>query len=113
MLTGENVNNWGTPFSNVTLSTKNPTCTGLAVNLVLCCKRLESSEPSDGMDVDLPGFSVLGMSINIVSQYCNEPPVITLLSLFGQNVAVENTESKSFHCYCSDDLQFLIFCCVV
>jgi len=81
---------------NVTLSTTNPTLTGLGLNLGLCGKRLESNKLSDGMDVDLFGISVMDISINLVSQYCNELPVITLPSLIGQNVAVENIESKKF-----------------
>jgi len=81
---------------NVTLSTTNPTWTGLGLNLGLCGKRLESNQLSDGMDVDLSGISVMGISTKLVSQYCNELPVITLPSLIGQNVAVENIESKKF-----------------
>jgi hypothetical protein len=33
------------------------------------------------MDVDVSGFSVMGININVVSQYCNELPVITLPSV--------------------------------
>jgi hypothetical protein len=55
------------------------------------------------MDVVLSGISVMDISIYLVSQYCNELPVITLPSLTGQNLAVENIESKIFHPYCSDD----------
>jgi len=62
----------------------------------LCGNWLESNQLSDGMDVDLSGISIMGISINLVSQYCNELPVITLPSLIGQNVAVENIESKKF-----------------
>jgi len=78
------------------LSTTNPTWTGLGLNLGLCGKRLESNQLSDGMDFDLSGIIVMDISINVVSQYCNELPVITLPSLIGQNVAVENIESKKF-----------------
>ena len=77
------------------MSTSNPTWPGLGLNLGLCGKKLESNQLSDGMDVDLYGNSVMGI-INLVSQYCNELPVITLPSLIGQNVAVENIESKKF-----------------
>ena len=77
------------------MSTSNPTWPGLGLNLGLCGKKLESNQLSDGMDVDLYGNSVMGI-INLVSQYCNELPVITLPSLTGQNVAVENIESKKF-----------------
>ena len=42
----------------VTLSTTNPTRTGLGLNLGLCGKRLESNRLSDGMDVDIAGISV-------------------------------------------------------
>ena len=77
------------------MSTSNPTWPGLGLNLGLCGKKLESKQLSDGMDVDLYGNSVMGI-INLVSQYCNELPVITLPSLIGQNVAVENIESKKF-----------------
>ena len=68
----------------------------MGLNLGLCGKRLESNQLSDGMDVDLSGISIMDISINLVSQYCNELPVITLPSLIGQNVAVENIESKKF-----------------
>jgi hypothetical protein len=68
----------------------------LGLNLDLCGKRLESNQLSDGTDVDLSGISIMGISINLVSQYCNELPVITLPSLIGQNVAVENIERKTF-----------------
>jgi hypothetical protein len=43
--------------------------------------RLESNQLSDVMDVDHSGMSVKGININVVSQYCNELPVITLPSL--------------------------------
>jgi hypothetical protein len=78
------------------LSTTNGTWTGLGLNLGLCGKRLESNQLSDGMHVDLSGIGVMGININIVSQYCSELPVITLPSLIGQNVAAENIESKKF-----------------
>jgi hypothetical protein len=52
----------------VILSTANPTWTGLGLNLGLCGKRLESNQLIDGMDVDLSGFSVMGININVVSQ---------------------------------------------
>jgi hypothetical protein len=68
----------------------------LGLNLGLCGKRLEFNQLSDGMDVHLSGISTMGISINLVSQYCNELPVIKLPSLIGQNVAVENIESKTF-----------------
>jgi len=68
----------------------------LGLSLGLCGKRLESNELSDGMDVDLSGISVMDISINLVSQYCNELPVITLPSLIGQNEIVENIESEKF-----------------
>jgi len=48
------------------------------------------------MDVDISGINIMGISINLVSRYCNELPVITLPSLIGQNVAVENIKSKKF-----------------
>jgi len=76
-------------LSKVTLSTKNPTWTSLELNLGLCGKRLESNQLSNGI-------SAMDISINLVSQYCNELPVITLPSLIGQNVAVQNIESKKF-----------------
>ena len=78
------------------MSTSNPTWPGLGLNLGLCGKNLESNQLSDGTDVDLYGNSIMGISSNLVSQYCNEMPVITLPSLIGQNVAVENIESKKF-----------------
>jgi len=62
----------------------------------LCGNWLESNQLSNGMDVDLSDIGGTGISINLVSQYCNELPVITLPSLIGQNVAVENIESKKF-----------------
>jgi hypothetical protein len=46
------------------------------------------------MDIDLCGIGVMGINVNLVSRYCNELPVITLPSLIGQNVAVEDIESK-------------------
>jgi len=78
------------------LSTSNPTWPGLGLNLGLCGKKLESNQLSDAKDVDLYGNSIMGIIIDLVSQYCNELPVITLPSLIGQNVAVENIESKKF-----------------
>jgi len=74
----------------------NHTWPGQGLNLGLFGKRLQSNQLSDGMDVELSGISIMGISINLVSQYCNELPVITLPSLIGQNVAVENIESKKF-----------------
>jgi hypothetical protein len=100
-------------YPNITLSTTNPTWTGLGLNLGLCGKRLESNQLSDGMDVDLSGVSITGISVNLVSQYCNELPVIMLPSLIGQNVAVENIESKVFTLTAVMILEFLIFCCQV
>jgi hypothetical protein len=78
------------------LPTLNPTWPGLGLNLGLCGKRLESNQLIDGMDVDLSGISVIDISINLVSHYCNELPAITLPSVIGQNVAVENIESRKF-----------------
>jgi hypothetical protein len=83
-------------YLNITLSTTNPTWTGLGLNQDLHGMRLDSNQLSDCMDVDLSGISVMGISINLVSQYCNELPVITLPSVTGQNVAVENIESRKF-----------------
>jgi len=53
----------------------------LGLNVGLCGKKLESTQLSDVMDVDLSGINVMGIGINLVSQYCNELPVITLPSL--------------------------------
>ena len=96
MLTGKTCSTWRTNCPNVTLSTSNPTWPGLGLNLGLCGKKLESKQLSDGMDVDLSAISIMDININLVSQYCNELPVITLPSLIGQNVAVENIKSKKF-----------------
>jgi len=51
---------------NVSLSTTNPTCTGLN------CKMLESNELSDGMDADLSDISIMSINSNVVSieMYC-------------------------------------------
>jgi len=51
---------------NVTLSTTNPTCTGLGLNLGLCGKCLESNHLNDGMDVDLSGTTIMDINSNIV-----------------------------------------------
>ena len=67
--------------SNDTLSTKNPTWTDLGLNVGLCGKRLKSNQLSNGMAVDLSGVSIMDISINIGSQYCNVLPVITLPAL--------------------------------
>jgi hypothetical protein len=72
---------WRKTCLNVTLSTTNLTWTGLGLNLGLCDKRLESNQQSDGMDVDISGITVMDVNIKLVSQYCNELPVITLPSL--------------------------------
>jgi hypothetical protein len=53
---------------NVTLSTANPTLTGLGMILGLYGKRLESNQLSDGMDVYLSGISVMEISINLLLQ---------------------------------------------
>ena len=80
---------------NVTWSTKNPTWTGLGLNNHLCGKRLQYSQLSDGMNVDLLGMSIMNINSNVI-QYCNSLPVITVPSLISQNVAVEYIESKMF-----------------
>ena len=54
---------------NVTLSTTNPTWTGLGLNQHLCGKRLEYSQLSDGINVELSGISVMDINSNVVSQY--------------------------------------------
>jgi len=51
------------------LSNTIPAWTGLGLNLGLCGKRLESNQLSDGMDVDLSGISIMGININLVTQY--------------------------------------------
>jgi hypothetical protein len=107
MLTGKTWSTRGTTCPNVTLSTTNPIWIGLGLNLGLCGKRLEYNQLRDGMDVDLSGISIMDININIVSQYWTVLPVITLPSLIWQNVAVQNTESKNFHPYCSDDFRVL------
>ena len=66
---------------NDTLSTKNPTWTGLGLNVGLCGKGLESNQLSNGMALDLSGVSVMDINSNVVSQYCNVLPVITLPAL--------------------------------
>jgi hypothetical protein len=57
---------------NVTLSTTNPTWTGLGLNLGLCGKRLESNQLSDGMPVGLAGIGIVGINNNfvIIEMYC-------------------------------------------
>jgi len=55
------------PF--VTLSTADPIWAGLGLNLGLCGKRLESDQLSNGLVVDLAGISIMGININLVSQY--------------------------------------------
>jgi hypothetical protein len=67
---------------HVTLSTTNPTWTGLVLNLGLCGKWLESNQLSNGMAVDLSGIDIAGININSVSQYCNVLPAIHCLHLF-------------------------------
>ena len=47
----------------------------------LCGKRLESNQLSNGMALDLSGVSVMDINSNVVSQYCNVLPVITLPAL--------------------------------
>ena len=59
------------------------------------------------MALDLSGISIMDISINIVSQYCNVLPVIILPALISQNVAVENIDSKILQYYCSDDVRVL------
>jgi hypothetical protein len=66
----------------VTLSTTNPTWTGLGLNSALCGKRLECNQLSDGMAVDVNGICVAGINSNFVSQYCNVLPVIHCLHWF-------------------------------
>ena len=66
---------------SISLSTANPTWTGLGLNIGLCGKRLESNQLSNGMDIELSGFSVMDINSNAVSQYCNVLPVITLPAL--------------------------------
>jgi len=106
---------WRRTCPNVPLSITNRTWTGLGLNLGLSIKRLESIQMSDGMDVHLSGISVMDININLISQYWNELPVITLRSLIWQNVAVENTESNISHIYCSDDFRVLdiLLCSIV
>ena len=48
---------------NVSLSTTNPTWTGLSGKI------LRSNQLSNGVDVDLSGISVMGINSNVVSQY--------------------------------------------
>ena len=69
MLTGKTQSTWKMTCLNVNLSTKNPTWTGLGLNLGLRGNRLESNQLSDDMDVDLSGINVMGININVVSQY--------------------------------------------
>jgi len=107
MLTGKTRSTWRTTCPCVTLYTTNSTWTGLGLKLDLCGKRQESNQMSNGMDVDLSGIRAMEININLVSQYWNELPVITLRSLIRQNGAVENIESKNFHPYCSDDFRVL------
>jgi len=61
-----------TTCPNVTLSTTNPTWAGLRLNQHLCGKRLEYSQLSDGINVELSGISVMDINSNVVStaMYC-------------------------------------------
>ena len=57
---------------SISLSTANPTWTGLGLNIGLCGKRLESNQLSNGMDIELSGISVMDINSNVVSiaMYC-------------------------------------------
>jgi len=65
----------------VSLSTTNPSWTGLGLNLGLSDKRLESNELNVSMAVDLSIIGIMDINSNVVSQYWNILPVITLPSL--------------------------------
>ena len=107
MLTGKTWSTWRMTCPNDTLSTKNPTRTDLGLNVGLCGKRLESKQLSNGTALDLSGVSVMDINSNVVRQYWNVLPVITLPALIWQNVAVQNLDSNSLQHYCSDDVRVL------
>ena len=96
MVKGKILSTWRTTCPNVTFSFTNPAYSGLGLNLGLCHIGLESNQLSDGMDIDLSGISIMDIDNNVVSQYWNVLPLITLPLLIWQNVAVENIESKNF-----------------
>jgi hypothetical protein len=96
MLTAKTWSTWSTTCPSVTLSTTNSTWIGLALNLGLCSKWLQSNQLTVYVDVNLSDVIVIDININVVSQYCNILLVITLQSLIWPNVAVENIESNNF-----------------
>ena len=81
MLTGKIEGTWRVTCPKVSLSTTNPSWTGLGLNLGLSDKRLESNELNVSMAVDLSIIGIMDINSNVVSQYWNILPVITLPSL--------------------------------